>query len=142
MTMTRELRHTGIRIIISTQGKSTLVRLGMNVSLIHFAEPTCVPSVLLDLCGVAIMHRFSSPAWWDHVSKHFSGNFNVGSVSAFDRVVNLQTGEAIILSPSAFTTSPSPLGETATLQPLGRRYIVARTRDRVTRDGGASILVL
>jgi hypothetical protein len=88
------------------------------------------------------MHRFSSPAWWDHVSKHFSGNFTVGSIPAFDRVVTLQTGEAIILSPSAFITSPSPLGGTATLQPLGRRYFVARTRDRVTRDGGGSVLVL
>lgn len=124
MTMTRELRHTGIRIIISTQ------------------EPTCVPSVLLDLCGVAIMHRFSSPAWWNHVSKHFSGNFTVGSVSAFDRVVNLQTGEAIILAPSAFITSNSPFDGSAVLKPLGRQYFIARTRDRVTKDGGASILVL
>ena len=88
------------------------------------------------------MHRFSSPAWWDHVSKHFSGNFTVGSIPAFDRVVTLQTGEAIILSPSAFTASLSPSSGTATLQPLGRRYFVARTRDRVTRDGGASVLVI
>ncbi|KAF9779993.1 hypothetical protein BJ322DRAFT_1023896 [Thelephora terrestris] len=124
MTMTRELRHTGIRIIISTQ------------------EPTCVPPVLLDLCGVAIMHRFSSPAWWDHVAKHFSGRFTVGRIPAFDRVVTLQTGEAIILAPSAFTTSVSPLDGSAVLRPLGRQYFVARTRDRVTKDGGASILVI
>ena len=85
------------------------------------------------------MHRFSSPAWWDHVSKHFSGNFTVGNVPAFDRIVTLQTGEAIILAPSAFISSSDG---TATLQPLGRRYFVVRTRDRVTKDGGASILVL
>lgn len=88
------------------------------------------------------MHRFSSPAWWDHVSKHFSGNFTVGNIPAFDRVVNLQTGEAIILAPSAFTTSLSPSDGTIALQPLGRQYFIARTRDRVTKDGGASILVL
>jgi len=88
------------------------------------------------------MHRFSSPAWWAHVSKHFSGNFTVGSVPAFDRVVTLQTGEAIILSPSALTVSVSPLDGTAALQLLGRRYFIARTRARVTRDGGASVLVL
>jgi len=122
-TMTRELRHTGIRIIISTQ------------------EPTCVPPVLLDLCGLAIMHRFSSPAWWEHVSKHFSGNFNVGSTPALDRVVTLQTGEAIVLSPSAFVTSLSPVDRAHTLQPLGRHYLVVRTRERATRDGGASVLV-
>ena len=88
------------------------------------------------------MHRFSSPSWWNHVSKHFSGNFSAGDVPAFDKVVTLQTGEAIILAPSAFATSVSPLGGSAVLQPLGRRYFVARTRDRVTKDGGASILVL
>ena len=88
------------------------------------------------------MHRFSSPTWWDHVAKHFSGNFSAGSVPAFDRVVTLQTGEAIILAPSAFTTSISPLDGSAILRPLGRQYFIARTRDRVTRDGGASILVL
>jgi len=88
------------------------------------------------------MHRFSSPAWWDHISKHFSGNFTVGSIPAFDRVVTLQTGEAIILAPSAFIASLSPSDGTAALQPLGRRYFVARTRDRVTNDGGASVLVV
>jgi len=88
------------------------------------------------------MHRFSSPAWWNHVSKHFSGNFAVGSIPAFDRVVTLQTGEAIILAPSAFVVSLSPPDGAAALQPLGRRYFVARTRDRVTKDGGASILVI
>jgi len=88
------------------------------------------------------MHRFSSPAWWKHVSKHFSGNFTLGSVPACERVVTLQTGEAIILAPSAFITSLSPLDGMAALEPLGSRYFVARTRDRVTSDGGASALVL
>ena len=88
------------------------------------------------------MHRFSSPAWWDHVSKHFSGNCAVGSIPAFDRVVTLQTGEAIILAPSASVASFSPLDGATAPQPLGRRYFVARTRDRVTKDGGVSILVI
>ena len=88
------------------------------------------------------MHRFSSPAWWSHVSKHFSGNFSVGNVHAFDRVVTLKTGEAIIIAPSAFITSVSSSDGSTALQPLGRRYFVARTRDRVTKDGGASKLVL
>lgn len=139
--MTRELRHTGMRIIISTQGKY-LQRLDCSPFAYPSPEPTCVPSVLLDLCGVAIMHRFSSPSWWTHVTKHFSGNFSVGNTPAFDQVVTLKTGEAIILAPSAFTTSTSPLDGSAVLRPLGRQYFVTRTRDRVTKDGGASILVL
>ena len=88
------------------------------------------------------MHRFSSPAWWNHVSKNFSGKFTVGGVPAFDRVVTLQTGEAIVIAPSAFTTSPSPSDGALIPHQLGRRYFVARTRERVTEDGGASILVL
>ena len=58
--MTRELRHTGIRIIITTQGEYVFFffffQLGSNTY--PFVEPTCVRSVLLDLCGIAIMHRF------------------------------------------------------------------------------------
>lgn len=88
------------------------------------------------------MHRFTSPTWWNHVLKHFSGKSSVGNIPAFERVVTLQTGEAIILSPSAFTTSLSPLDGTTTLQTLGHQYFVARTRDRVTKDGGVSVLVL
>ncbi|KAI0952591.1 hypothetical protein AcV7_008342 [Taiwanofungus camphoratus] len=42
-SLTRQQRHLGVRVIISTQ------------------EPTTVPPVLLDMCTVAILHRFSSP---------------------------------------------------------------------------------
>lgn len=47
-----------------------------------------VPPVLLDLCTVAIMHRFSSPAWWDHLARHISADVSVDA--AFDTVVKLQ----------------------------------------------------
>jgi len=49
-------------------------------------EPTVVPPVLLDLCSVAFMHRFSSQSWWDHVSKHFSADLS----KAFDEIVRLK----------------------------------------------------
>ncbi|KAL1738036.1 hypothetical protein HDZ31DRAFT_12653, partial [Schizophyllum fasciatum] len=54
LTLIREQRHHGLRVIISTQ------------------EPTVVPPVLLDLCSVAILHRFSSPSWWSHICDHVS----------------------------------------------------------------------
>lgn len=47
-----------------------------------------MPPVLLELCGIAILHRFSSPAWWDHVAKHVSAD--VDSRAVFDAIVNLQ----------------------------------------------------
>lgn len=45
-----------------------------------------MPPVLLDLCSVAFMHRFSSQCWWDHVSKHFSADLS----KAFDEIVRLK----------------------------------------------------
>ncbi|KAG1897623.1 uncharacterized protein F5891DRAFT_1129898 [Suillus fuscotomentosus] len=131
LTLTREQRHLGMRVIISTQ------------------EPTVVPPVLLDLCTVAIMHRFSSPAWWDHLARHISADVSVDA--AFDTVVKLQTGEAIVLAPSGLGVFPqdeeipSPEGDTPTvlkMSQFGRRYIIMKTRARVTKDGGTSVLVV
>ncbi|PCH41312.1 hypothetical protein WOLCODRAFT_151354 [Wolfiporia cocos MD-104 SS10] len=110
-------------------------------------QPTVVPPVLLELCSVAILHRFSSPAWWEHVAKHVSAD--VGSKEAFDKVVNLQTGQAMLLAPaglSACRASTSDKldysGNARTLRQFGRRCVLIKTRQRVTRDGGASILVV
>ncbi|KAH7916101.1 hypothetical protein BJ138DRAFT_685652 [Hygrophoropsis aurantiaca] len=137
LTLTREQRHLAMRVIISTQ------------------EPTVVPPVLLDLCTVAILHRFSSPSWWEHLAKHVSAE--ISAEDAFDRVVRLQTGEAIVLAPSGYgvfpdgpqppnsvggANRPAPSIQTPKLNQFGRRYILMKTRRRVTKDGGASILVV
>lgn len=127
LSLIRQQRHLSMRVIISTQ------------------EPTVVPPVLLDLCGLTILHRFSSPSWWEHLIKHVSADFT--GTDAFDQVVKLQTGQAIILAPSALTTSEesttSVLSSTGMiLSRLGRRYMIMKTRQRVTSDGGASLLVL
>ncbi|KAF9247148.1 hypothetical protein BU15DRAFT_84696 [Melanogaster broomeanus] len=136
LTLTREQRHLAMRVIISTQ------------------EPTVVPPVLLDLCTVSILHRFSSPSWWEHLAKHVSAD--ISADDAFDRVVRLETGEAIVLAPSGFGVfpdGPSPVAAQGTpktapssqilkLNQFGRRYVLMKTRRRVTKDGGASILVV
>ncbi|KAF8076252.1 hypothetical protein FPV67DRAFT_1558760 [Lyophyllum atratum] len=126
LALTRQQRHLSMRVIISTQ------------------EPTVIPPVFLDLCTVVILHRFSSPSWWEHLIKHVSADFT-GS-DAFDKVVKLQTGQAIVLASSALgvfasTTSSEGINSRA-LSQFGRRYLVMQTRKRVTRDGGASVLVL
>ncbi|KAJ8523436.1 hypothetical protein ONZ45_g29 [Pleurotus djamor] len=125
LRLVREQRHLAMRVIISTQ------------------EPTAIPPVLLDLCTVTIMHRFSSPAWWEHLVKHVSANFT-GS-DAFDEVVTLRTGEALILAPSAMCIRRSSSGDAEagmTLGRLGRKYLIVQTRLRLTADGGASVLVV
>jgi hypothetical protein len=130
LTLTREQRHLAMRVIISTQ------------------EPTVVPPVLLDLCTVSILHRFSSPSWWEHLAKHVSAD--ISAEDAFDRVVRLQTGEAIVLAPSGLGVFPDTpdTARTGNIAPVpklgqfGRRYVLMKTRRKITRDGGASILVV
>ena len=54
-----------------------------------------MPPVLLDLCSVAILHRFSSPNWWQHLIQHVPTDFS--NTDAFDKVVKLQVSAGIIL---------------------------------------------
>lgn len=91
-----------MRVLISTQGKPyspvVIVCRGELMCIVLHAEPTVVPPVLLDLCTVTILHRFSSPSWWKHISFHISAD--VSDEAAFDKVVRLQVsmaGFAILL---------------------------------------------
>ncbi|KAH9911387.1 uncharacterized protein B0H18DRAFT_1169579, partial [Fomitopsis serialis] len=127
LSLIRQQRHQAMRVIISTQ------------------EPTVVPPVLLELCSVAILHRFSSPAWWEHVAKHVSAD--IDSKAAFDNIVNLQTGQAVLLAPSGLGTtrgsSDKPSDDAQrVLEKFGRKCVLIKTRLRVTKDGGASLLVV
>ncbi|RDX53604.1 hypothetical protein OH76DRAFT_1479404 [Lentinus brumalis] len=119
-SLIRQQRHLAMRVIISTQ------------------EPTALPPVLIDLCSVAILHGFSSPAWWEAIVKHVSADFSSDD-DAFDHVVKLKTGEAVILAPSGLGKFPSAgkmFSGDPELTQFGRRYLLARTRRRVTADGG------
>ncbi|TFK43390.1 hypothetical protein BDQ12DRAFT_642878 [Crucibulum laeve] len=130
LALIRQQRHLAMRVIISTQ------------------EPTVVPPVLLDLCSIAILHRFSSPSWWQHLINHVSADFS--DSDAFDKVIRLQTGQAIVLAPSALGIFKFAKGTDNNIQihgsevvaHFGRRYLVMKTRRRITADGGASVLVL
>jgi hypothetical protein len=73
----------------------------------------------------------------------------------------MQEGEALVLAPSGLVTlqelgrssGPNESDETveecgkgrqeaADVVPLGRRFMIVKTRRRVTADGGASVLVV
>ncbi|KIL57968.1 hypothetical protein M378DRAFT_15879 [Amanita muscaria Koide BX008] len=118
LTLIREQRHFAMRVLVSTQ------------------EPTVIPPVILDLCSIMILHRFSSPRWWNHVVQHITAEMPPDI--AFDKVSGLQTGEAIVLSPSGLTM----VDNGQNLGRFGRRYIVMKSRKRVTRDSGTSVLVV
>ncbi|PFH52524.1 hypothetical protein AMATHDRAFT_1931 [Amanita thiersii Skay4041] len=118
LTLVREQRHLAMRVLISTQ------------------EPTVIPSVMLELCTLIILHRFSSPNWWEHIMRHVSAQ--LACESNFDKIVRLQTGEAMVLSPSGLAM----LGNGMTLCQLGRSHIIAKSRKRITADGGTSVLAV
>lgn len=130
LSLIRQQRHQSMRVIISTQ------------------EPTVVPPVLIGLCSITILHRFSSPAWWNHVAKHIAAD--VDHNEAFDKVVNLQTGQAIVLAPAGMGVSTIPSTKTPelgykaskSLQQFGRKCVLIKTRQRVSTDGGVSLLVV
>lgn len=155
-TLTAELlstirlqRHLGARIIISTQ------------------EPTISPK-LLDLCSVTIVHRFTSPDWLHALQKHLAGvsaasllldkvgagdasdemdelsngvktmtlQGNNPSLSIFAQIVQLRVGEALLFAPSAILD----VGDSGHVKKLDHGMLKVRVRNRVTRDGGKSVM--
>ncbi|KAI0265152.1 hypothetical protein BC834DRAFT_1033285 [Gloeopeniophorella convolvens] len=123
LSLVRQQRHMSMRVIVSTQ------------------EPTVVPSAFLALCSIVVMHRFSSSAWWEHLRKHVSAKMS--SEEAFDTVVTLKTGEAIVACPTGLYMAQGPFDcAKARLSHFGRDFFVARTRKRVTADGGVSLMAV
>ncbi|KAJ5788524.1 hypothetical protein N7457_003514 [Penicillium paradoxum] len=142
LSTVRLQRHLGARILISTQ------------------EPT-ISSDLLSLCSVTIVHRFSSPAWLRALQGHvaaaalgaqsdqkasanneeYPGDLEVpGKFALFHRIVNLRVGEALLLSPSAMLGTTTETTRSPQLNKLGSGYMVIKIRDRLTEDGGKSVV--
>ena len=87
LTLIREQRHLAMRVIVSTQGKVVVSH--HTHSLTPASEPTVIPPIILNLCMVMILHRFSSPEWWEHVKRHvcaeISGNAVFHEIAGLDR---------------------------------------------------------
>jgi len=123
-TLIRQQRHIGMRTIISTQ------------------EPTVVPEAILDLVSMHVLHRFSSPSWTKHLSKHISvdGEDDSPETGWSHHLARLALGEALLFAPTALTTNPSLQPPTSV--PLTTGFILFRSRKRLTFDAGASILAV
>lgn len=125
-------RHLAARIIISTQ------------------EPTVSPK-LLDLCSVTIVHRFTSPEWLRALQKHLAGvsdtTGTIGQVfdgssasvkvdqSLLQQIIQLRVGEALVFAPSAMLAFNE-----GQLVKGSEMVLKLRVRNRVTHDGGKSIM--
>lgn len=120
LTTIREQRHVATRVIIATQ------------------EPTISPK-LLDLCSVTIVHRFTSPAWFNAIKGHLGGAAVQGKASdeektpLFEKVMRLGVGESLVFAPSAYVCST----EVGAFK-LEDGVVRMKTRKRMGQDQGLS----
>jgi hypothetical protein len=131
----REQRHPAVRVVIATQ------------------EPS-INTQLLDLCSITIVHRCTSPAWFNVLKKHVAAlylNLPTSSQAGtsgdekaevpkddralFHEIVRLKLGESLLFCPTAAVKMVE--------EGIGRMeggYVRFKTRQRVTADGGKSKL--
>ncbi|OJJ70212.1 hypothetical protein ASPBRDRAFT_197905 [Aspergillus brasiliensis CBS 101740] len=144
ISVVRRQRQLAATIIISTQ------------------KPT-VSTDLLNLCTMTIIHHFTSPEWLRILKKHLVGvvtspfalkmgkagakaihgeEVQVDEEKTSDHIVNLDVGEALLLSPS--TIVDVSVGEDGQCEShrLGSDYMFITVRQRLTADGGKSVLAL
>lgn len=110
-------RHQGARVVISTQ------------------EPT-IATELIALCSVIVMHRFTSPTWYAALRKHI--NAVDGDKEIMQQIESLETGEAVVYSPNAVMGK----NDDGSLVKATGRLLRVNIRNRITLDGGASIMAV
>lgn len=145
LSVIRLQRHLGARIIISTQ------------------EPTISP-LLLDLCSITIVHRFTSPNWMRALKSHLAGVITDGThpqmdtedeadgdsklydmdkaPRIFNEIVRLHVGEALVFAPAAIIGLKQGGSKEEETERLGSGYLKIRVRNRLTTDGGMSVMAI
>ena len=120
LSVIRQQRHLGTRVIISTQ------------------EPTISPR-LLDLCSMTVVHRFTSPEWFGVLRRHIlMEEEKTNPDGLFRRILNLRVGEALLFAPSALICRENRRKP----ERLGSDILQIKVRRRVTWDGGKSIVCM
>lgn len=98
---------------------------------------------------MTIVHRFTSPSWLQALRSHlagiskFEGNDDRDIKEIFNKIVNLEAGEALLFSPSmVLNLKQGGVADPKVLQTekLGMGYLKMRVRNRLTADGGRSIM--
>lgn len=104
-TAIREMRHKGVSIMIASQ------------------DPMSLPTEIIELSSIVVMHRFSSPAWVKHVQKAITP---LQTLTATEMAA-LGSGEAYLWA------------NKATDKAITQRPIKISIRPRVTKHGGDTI---
>lgn len=104
-TAIREMRHKGVSIMIASQ------------------DPMSLPTEIIELSSIVVMHRFSSPAWVKHVQKAITP---LQTLTATEMSA-LGSGEAFLWANKASDKA------------ITQRPIKIMIRPRVTKHGGDTI---
>lgn len=102
VTAIREMRHKGVSMMIASQ------------------DPMSLPTDIIELSSVMLLHRFNSPQWVKHVQHSIT---QLQNLTASD-MASLGTGEAYL-----WATKATDKGVT-------NRPVKISTRPRVTKHGG------
>lgn len=104
-TAIREMRHKGVSIMIASQ------------------DPMSLPTEIIELSSIVVMHKFSSPAWVKHVQKAVTP---LQTLTATEMAA-LGSGEAYLWANKASDKA------------ITQRPIKFSIRPRVTKHGGGTI---
>ena len=105
VTAIREMRHKGVSMMIASQ------------------DPMSLPTEIIELSSIMLMHKFNSPQWVKHVQKSI---IQLQTLSSSD-MASLVPGEAYL-----WATKSTDKGVT-------NRPMKISTRPRVTKHGGDTI---
>lgn len=105
VTAIREMRHKGVSMMIASQ------------------DPMSLPTDIIELSSVMLLHRFNSPQWVKHVQHSIT---QLQNLTASD-MASLGTGEAYLWATKA------------TDKDVTNRPVKIMTRPRVTKHGGDTI---
>ena len=105
VTAIREMRHKGVSMMIASQ------------------DPMSLPTEIIELSSIMLMHKFNSPQWVKHVQKSIT---QLQTLSSAD-MASLVPGEAYL-----WATKSTDKGVTT-------RPMKISTRPRVTKHGGDTI---
>jgi hypothetical protein len=104
----RQMRHHGMRVVVSSQ------------------SPMTIPDELMELSSVVIMHKFHSIDWFHRLKNKIPLKDKM-----FSQVMSLKVGSAFVFSNSWSSGHSSDIG-------LGPGVRLLQIRQRITADGGRS----
>ncbi|KAI0399440.1 hypothetical protein F4802DRAFT_610865 [Xylaria palmicola] len=148
-------RHLGARIVISTQEPTVSPKLLdlCSITIVHrFSSPDWLNALTKHIAGISKVSRVANRADGAAADEEHTG-FGLRGLEAsledpilelFSQIVALPTGEALVFAPSAMVSldGQDSSGQSNKGMPkkLAHRVLRVRIRDRITTDGGRSVM--